>query len=287
MGVIIDIPFGSPFTIRNIPFGVLSTKANPTPRCATAIGGYAIDLGVYSQMGHLSKLSLHTPIFEIFNQVGSIPSTDPKIECVMLTPPKPTLNAFAALSHSVRLDVRNTIIQDIEASQIEEECLIPLDLVTMHLPMHIGGYSDFYCSLEHCQNVSDIFFSDGTQSNLGLLQCSPMAVGSSIPKNWFYSPSVYNSRVSSIIPSPHPVRRPWGVHIGDSDSPTYGPSQEVDYELEMGYFVSKPVDFGSELDIAEADNHIFGFVLLNDWSSRDIHVFEMKPLGPFHGKGSE
>ena len=112
-----------------------------------------------------------------------------------------------------------------------------------------------------------------------------MAVGATIPKNWFYAPSVYNSRVSSIIPSPHPVRRPWGVYLKDGDTPTYGASQEVDYELEMGYFVSKPVKFGSELDIAEADEHIFGFVLLNDWSSRDIQVFEMKPLGPFHGKG--
>ena len=181
--------------------------------------------------------------------------------------------------------MRNTIIQDVLDSQIEEECLIPLDQVTMHLPMHIGGYSDFYCSLEHCQNVRNSYFSTEMTSNLLQFQCSPMAVGATIPKNWFYAPSVYNSRVSSIIPSPHPVRRPWGVYLKDGDTPTYGASQEVDYELEMGYFVSKPVKFGSELDIAEADEHIFGFVLLNDWSSRDIQVFEMKPLGPFHGKG--
>jgi fumarylacetoacetase len=113
-----------------------------------------------------------------------------------------------------------------------------------------------------------------------------MAVGAAIPKNWFYAPSVYNSRVSSVVPSPHPIRRPRGVYYKEGDVPTYGPSQELDFELEMGYFVSKPVEYGSELRITEADEHIFGFVLLNDWSARDLQVFEMKPLGPFHGKGS-
>ena len=113
-----------------------------------------------------------------------------------------------------------------------------------------------------------------------------MTAGAAIPKNWFYAPSVYNSRASSIIPSPHPIRRPRGVYFKNGDVPIYGPSQELDFELEMGYFVAKPVEYGSELDIAEADEHIFGFVLLNDWSSRDFQVFEMKPLGPFHGKGT-
>jgi len=117
-------------------------------------------------------------------------------------------------------------------------------------------------------------------------KCAPMAVGAAIPKNWFYAPSVYNSRVSSVIPSPRSVRRPRGVYFKDGDTPSYGASQELDYELGMGYFVSKPVDFGSELDITKSDEHIFGFVLLNDWSARDLQIFEMKPLGPFHAKGS-
>lgn len=113
-----------------------------------------------------------------------------------------------------------------------------------------------------------------------------MAAGASIPENWFYAPSVYNSRVSSVVPSPHPIRRPRGVYYGaDGRKPVYGPSRELDYELEMGVFVSKPVGLGSELDIADVEEHIFGFVLLNDWSSRDLQVMEMKPLGPFHGKG--
>lgn len=112
-----------------------------------------------------------------------------------------------------------------------------------------------------------------------------MTAGPVIPRNWFYAPSVYNGRVSSVIPSPQPVRRPRGVYFVDGEKAAYGPSREIDYELEMGYFVSKPVEYGRELNISEADEHIFGFVLLNDWSARDLQVFEMKPLGPFHGKG--
>lgn len=108
-----------------------------------------------------------------------------------------------------------------------------------------------------------------------------------IPKNWFYSPSVYNSRVSSVVPSSTPIRRPKGVYFkpGTDQEPIYAPSEQLDFELEMGYFVSKPVPFGETLDISMAKEHVFGFVMLNDWSSRDLQVFEMKPLGPFHGKG--
>lgn len=112
-----------------------------------------------------------------------------------------------------------------------------------------------------------------------------MSAGAAIPDNWFYAPSVYNSRVSSIVTSPHPIRRPRGIYNGSSGKPEYGPSREMDYELEMGVFVSKPIKFGDELPIEDVEEHIFGLVLLNDWSSRDLQVFEMKPLGPFHGKG--
>lgn len=110
---------------------------------------------------------------------------------------------------------------------------------------------------------------------------------SSIAKNWWYAPSVYNSRVSSVLPSPHDIPRSRNVYYAtppDSE-PTYGPTRKLDFELEMGYFVSAPVPYGSRLDIAAAREHIFGFVLLNDWSARDHQLFEMKPLGPFHSKG--
>ncbi|KAL3423892.1 fumarylacetoacetate hydrolase [Phlyctema vagabunda] len=246
MGVKVEIPTGSPFTIQNIPFRIISTKDNPTPHCATAIGSYENDPLIYSQDVHLNKLSLQTSFENLLNQ--------------------PVLNTFAALPHDLRKNVRDTIIQDINNARVEEQCLIPLSQITVHLPMHMSGYSDFHCSLEHCQS------------------CSPMAAGAVIPKYSFYAPSVYNSRVSSVIPSAQPVRRPRGMFLKDGDTPTCGPSQELDYDLEIGCFVSKLVPFSFELNIAEADEPIFEFVLLNDWSARDLQMFKMKPLGPFHAK---
>lgn len=120
------------------------------------------------------------------------------------------------------------------------------------------------------------------------MQCSgEMTKSSNIPKNWWYAPSVYNSRVSSVIPTPTSIRRPKGVYFKDGvdSEPVYGPSQKLDFELEMGYFVSQPIPYGETLNISNAKEHIFGFVLLNDWSARDHQLFEMRPLGPFHSKG--
>ncbi|TEA15490.1 Fumarylacetoacetase [Colletotrichum sidae] len=240
----IDIPPNSPFTIHNIPFGVISTKENGKPRCAIAIGSYALDLTAYAKEGRLEG---HAFPFEVFSQ--------------------PSLNAFAALPRKTRAAVREALIRDIKEDNVPESCLVDLDVVTMHLPFQIGGYSDFYCSLEHVQN------------------CSALGMGVNIPTNWYYAPSVYNGRASSVVPSPQPIRRPRGVYYDTDGQPTYGASQKLDYELEMGVFVSKPIEQGSEMKIQDAEEHIFGLVLLNDWSARDIQVFEMKPLGPFHGKG--
>jgi fumarylacetoacetase len=109
--------------------------------------------------------------------------------------------------------------------------------------------------------------------------------GGKIPPNFFHIPLAYNGRSSSIIPSPHPIRRPNGaIRVPETDAPVHEASRKLDFELEMGYFVSKPVPYGSTLSIENAAEHIFGFVLLDDWSSRDIQGFEMTPLGPFNSK---
>ena len=151
--------------------------------------------------------------------------------------------------------------------------------------MRMQGFSDFYTSLEHCQN------------------CSGEMAAAKIPKNWFYvcsnddkllfiewnniadlspsqAPSVYNSRVSSVLPTPSTIPRPSNVYFsnGIDSEPTYGPTRKLDFELEMGYFLSKPVPWGERLEIQDAKEHIFGFVLLNDWSARDHQLFEMRPL---------
>lgn len=119
-------------------------------------------------------------------------------------------------------------------------------------------------------------------------QCSPMTGG--VAKNFYYAPSVYNGRASSVLASPQSVRRPkgpmWDTGKG-SGEPVYRTSRRLDFELEMGYFVSKPIAYGETMTIDNAPEHIFGFVLLNDWSSRDLQAFEMPPLGPFNSKGTD
>ena len=108
-----------------------------------------------------------------------------------------------------------------------------------------------------------------------------------IAKNWWYAPSVYNSRSSSVIPTPRDITRPSNVSFasGVDSQPVYGPCRKMDFELEMGFFVSKPVLYGDTMQIQDAKEHIFGFCMLNDWSARDHQLFEMRPLGPFHSKG--
>jgi fumarylacetoacetase len=112
--------------------------------------------------------------------------------------------------------------------------------------------------------------------------------GGKVANNFYNAPSVYNGRASSVIASPQPIRRPKGVMYNTGTStgiPVYLPSNKLDFELEMGYFVSRPIEIGETMDIENAREHVFGFVLLNDWSARDIQAFEMVPLGPFHSKG--
>ncbi|KAI1113207.1 fumarylacetoacetate hydrolase [Nemania sp. NC0429] len=248
------IPDGSPFTLNNIPFGIISTDKNPQLRGATAIGDSAVDLSLYWQ--------------NILKRESQLPIAGISYETLSNTFNQSSLNSFAALPSACRSEVRKHLIQALSRGTIPEECFIPLDQVRMHLPMKVGGFSDFFCSLEHCQN------------------CSPMT--GPVAKNFFHAPSVYNARASSVVASPQAVRRPKGVMYDTgkgSGNPVYRASERLDFELEMGYFVSKPIDVGQTLSIENAPEHIFGFVLLNDWSSRDIQAFEMTPLGPFHSKG--
>ncbi|EED24422.1 fumarylacetoacetate hydrolase, putative [Talaromyces stipitatus ATCC 10500] len=243
----ISVSPDSPFTLDNIPFGVISTESNPQPRCATALGDYAIDLAAYWKDRTYAQLKGYRSLYAIFNQ--------------------PSLNEFAALDSAIRSDVRTYLATEFAAGNIPERCAIPLKSVKLHLPMTIGGYVDFACSLEHCKNCAAL-------------------TGGTISKNFYYAPLVYNGRTSSIVPSPEPVRRPHGIlYDPETKQPTFCPSKNMDYELEMGCFISKPVLMGERISVENAANHIFGFVLLNDWSARDLQGFEMNPLGPFHSKG--
>ncbi|KFY83116.1 hypothetical protein V498_08291 [Pseudogymnoascus sp. VKM F-4517 (FW-2822)] len=242
-------PRGSPFTIENIPYGIISTNDDAKPRAATAFEEFAVDLDVLQNQG-------------LFKEISGLP---------LGTFAADNLNAFAALPRSVQIQVRQRLIELLSRPDYVnflEAALTPLENVTNHYPMKTTNFSDFYCSLEHTRNCTEIF-------NL-----------KSINPNWFIAPSVYNGRTSSLVISGTPITRPYGVIQPPSASAYFGPTHALDFELEMGVFLSKPVARGLRVNINDAADHIFGFVMLNDWSSRDIQVFEMSPLGPFHSKGS-
>lgn len=146
--------------------------------------------------------------------------------------------------------------------------LVPMEMTIMSLPASIGDYTDFYASVEHATNVGSMFRPD-----------NPL-----LP-NYKHVPIGYHGRSSSIVVSGNMIRRPHGqTKAADADSPTFGPSRSLDYEAEIGFFVSRGNDRGKPIPIDEADEHIFGFCLLNDWSARDIQAWEYQPLGPFLAK---
>ncbi|KAL1632763.1 hypothetical protein SLS58_011326 [Diplodia intermedia] len=248
MGFTPEIAEGSPFTLANIPFGVFSTATTSQTRCATAIGDFALDLRQLGEQGVFKDQQ----VSDAFGQHD--------------------LSTFAALPRTVRTAARQQIIDAIKKGSVDEKCFVPLKDVKMHLPMECKGYTDFFCSWEHCSN------------------CAPMSSGK-IPDNFFNAPSAYNGRASSIIPSPHKLHRPRGTYWdpstpdGAAKKAIHAPSRAVDYELEMGVIVSRPLPYGETLPSASAAaEHVFGLVLLNDWSARDIQLFEMAPLGPFNSK---
>ncbi|KEF62551.1 uncharacterized protein A1O9_00524 [Exophiala aquamarina CBS 119918] len=246
MGFTPSISDTSPFTLHNIPFGVISTGEDATPRCATAVGDHAIDLYGLCHRGFFADSSVTRALSQT------------------------SLNAFAELPASVRTATRECIITACKDESIPPACVHELSTVQMHLPMHIHEFTDFLCSLEHCQNCVNM-------------------IGGEMPLNFYDIPLAYNGRASSVVPSPSVFRRPRGVFY--SQQPTdgarraeYGVSKMIDFELEMAYLVSKTVPHGQTIDINNAADYIFGFVLLNDWSSRDIQAHEMRPTGAFNSK---
>ncbi|KAL4955938.1 hypothetical protein BDW69DRAFT_159719 [Aspergillus filifer] len=240
------------FTIDNLPYGVISTEDNPTPRCATALDDYAIDLSALEKDGFFKNvLGFERDIFS-----------------------QSTLNTFASLPKPSQREVRRILQKVLLDESTKDKYAIPLKDVRNHYPMATKNFTDFYCSLEHTENC-------------GKIMSLPT------PQNWFIIPSAYNGRTSSLRVSGTPVRRPNGVfavpptpstHMTPSHA--YQPCKRFDFELEVGIFVSRDLEPGQILSMEEAQEYIFGFVILNDWSARDIQGFEMVPLGPFHGKGA-
>jgi len=243
----------SDFPIQNIPFGVFLTR-DDIITIGTRIGDTAIDLGSLHQLGYFDGIPLTDDIFL-----------------------QDTLNDFIADGRKTWRAVRNRIAEIFDSEndilknnkKDKETVLFRLDEIEMQLPVHIGDYTDFYSSIEHATNVGSMF-RDPENALL---------------PNWLHIPVGYHGRSSSIIPSGIPVHRPQGQTLpGDATAPVFGPSKLVDFELEMAFITTDANDLGEPIPAEEAEEYIFGLVLLNDWSARDIQKWEYVPLGPFLAK---
>jgi len=243
----------SDFPIQNVPFGVFLTR-DDIITIGTRIGDTAIDLGALHQLGYFKDIPLTDDIFL-----------------------QDTLNYFIADGRKTWRLVRNRIAEIFDSNndvlkankKNKETVLFRLDEIEMQLPVQIGDYTDFYSSIEHATNVGTMF----RDPNNALLP------------NWLHIPVGYHGRSSSIIPSGIPVHRPQGQTLpAGSDTPVFGPSKLVDFELEMAFITTDANDLGESIPIEEAEDYIFGLVLLNDWSARDIQKWEYVPLGPFLAK---
>ena len=245
----IDIPKNSDFSIHNIPFGIFSTK-DSKKRVGTAIGDMILDLKSSSDLGVFDNLTFDYNVFE--NEY---------------------LNDFISLGKSITNNVRLIIQKELSDSSSvlrnQSNLLINQSDVEMHLPLKIGDYSDFYSSIEHATNIGSMFRDPS----------NPL-----LP-NWKHIPVGYHGRVSSIVVSGIDIYRPKGqVLFPDKKTPSFQLSSRVDFELEMGFVIGKNSNLGESISTSEAEDYIFGKVLFNDWSARDIQKWEYVPLGPFLGK---
>jgi len=249
----LDVPEEHDFSIENLPFGIFSTAANTHARPGIAIGRFIVDLDAL----------VETEAFSMY--------------CTCQFPhsvlKQSTLNEFAALGretvNAVRMFVKYLLVEMTpilrDNKVLRENCIVDTEAVRveMHLPMQIGDFTDFLNSRTHAKNTHST---------------------SAAPVNMFNPPRAFTARVSSVVPSGTPIVRPMG-HLVDSDGKAYiGPSQQLDVEMEFAFFLGKGIERYQRVSIAEAEDHIFGVVLLNDWSTRDVQAFEDHPFAAFNAK---
>ncbi|WP_084212355.1 fumarylacetoacetase [Bacillus sp. OxB-1] len=242
------------FPIQNLPYGVFSTKENDVPRIGTAIGEYVVDLSILEKEGYFEELWEDGKLFN-----------------------EPTLNKFMGKGQEVwkkvRLILQRVLHEDEpklrDDQELRERAFILQQDVTMHLPVKIGDYTDFYASKEHATNVGIMF--RGKENAL-------------MP-NWTHLPVGYHGRASSVVVSGQEFHRPQGqVKPADVTVPIFTPCRQLDFELEMGCFIGSGNELGDPISVDNAEERIFGLVLVNDWSARDIQAWEYQPLGPFLAK---
>ena len=248
----IPVDPASDFPIQNLPYGVFTAKGGLAPRVGVAIGDYVLDLWELEQDCRLPVRDLG---------VFLAPTLNP----FMALGPKLWSETRARISELLRHD--NPELRD--NPHLRERALVPMAQVTLHMPIAVSGYTDFYSSKEHATNVGVMF----------------RGKDNALQPNWLHIPIGYNGRASTVVVSGTRVRRPRGqLKPPGADVPSFGPCKRLDFELEMGVVVGQPSALGEMLTEAQAEAMIFGFVLLNDWSARDIQQWEYVPLGPFQAK---
>ncbi|OBY27858.1 fumarylacetoacetase [Leisingera sp. JC1] len=236
-----------PFPLNNLPYGVFSVEGDD-PRCGVAIGDMILDMQAAEEAG-LVQLG-DAPLFDV-----------------------PYWNDLMEEGPAVWAALRNRLTALLSEGAAEQEKVEPLLVAAadaeLHMPFAVSEYTDFYAGKNHAFNVGTMF--RGPENAL--------------PPNWLHIPIGYNGRASSVVISGTDVRRPWGQLKGpNDDKPRWAPCARFDIELEMGAIVGTPSD--GPITVQEADDNIFGYVLLNDWSARDIQAWEYQPLGPFQAKAT-
>jgi fumarylacetoacetase len=251
----LDIPSDSDFPLQNLPYGVFSPRAGEPPRVGVAIGDQILDLSVLEA-----------------ERLLTCPGREQ--QAVFATP---ALNAFLSAGptawRAVRARLTELLSRDTptlrDGAPLRRRALCPQAAAQMHLPAMVGDYTDFYAGIHHATNVGRIF----------------RGPDAALMPNYRWIPIGYHGRSSSIVVSGAEVRRPRGQYKpADAPAPLFGPSRELDIELEMGALIGVGNPLGEPIPAAQAAEHIFGLVLLNDWSARDIQQWEYQPLGPFLGK---
>jgi fumarylacetoacetase len=240
----IDIAADSPFGPDNLPLGIFRV-GDEEPRMGAAIGDHVIDLAPVASAQMLDGSQLFA---------------------------EPSLNAFLALGrpawHATREWLLELVRNENERDTVEPH-LIPRSAVTMLMPFEVADYVDFYASEHHAGNVGRLFRPDA----------EPL-----LP-NWKHLPVGYHGRAGTVVASGTDIVRPRGQRKAPAEEvPTFGPSQRLDIEVELGYVVGRPSSLGSPVPVDAFEDHVYGVVLLNDWSARDIQAWEYVPLGPFLGK---
>ncbi|GGL28275.1 fumarylacetoacetase [Phycicoccus endophyticus] len=240
----LGLPAEHPFGVDNLPYGVFSTGGGPR-RVGVRVGEHVLDLAACAERAGMESAAVW--------RAGS-------------------LDAFLAEGARAWTAAREWLLEQLTSAahrDAVEPYLVPLEQVAMHLPFSVADYVDFYASEHHASNVGRIFRPDGEP----------------LPPSWRHLPVGYHGRAGTVVVSGTDVVRPVGQRRAPTETaPTLGPSTRLDLEAELGFVVGGGTELGRRVDLAEADDHLFGTVLLNDWSARDLQAWEYVPLGPFLGK---